>query len=349
MFIPKPIYFTRSLPEGVIQQEELDPFLSAQMILDEAKKLGIGIEIIPDTDIIQLAYKGNVQSFRNRVPGPTTYIGRETCYDKQLCKIMLQRAGLAVAPGYTVYETDSDERIMSIWQDLQKPLVLKPAKGTHGNGVEIGLNDFSDCVKKIRAYFRDPQYPGTLILEEMFVGREYRILASKEKVVAILERIPAHVIGDGQHTIDELLQIENKNPLRNISEFLYPHISLDAVSLQLLAQQKLTRESVPSKDQHVQLQKISNIMAGGVAIDRTDEAHESVKEIALQAVRAIPGLSWTGIDFMTTNLSIPQLQKGYIIIEMNSSPEFAMHDLPMQGKPRDVTREFILTMFPELR
>lgn len=347
MSVDTPLYFVRSLPEGVVEHQEVE--ISIKRILEEATNLGITWGIIPDTDIVQLVYKDKVQIFRGCFPNTTSYNAAEICYDKQLCKMILKKAGLEVMSGFLLYKEDSDTRIKSMWDSLQKPLVLKPAKGSHGNGVIMNLTDFSECSEKIHQYFKAPLYDGGLILEEMFVGKEYRIMATSEKVLAVMERIPAHVIGDGERTIEQLIEIENDNPIRNISEFIYPHISLNNTSLELLANQKLTPQSVPNSGQHVVLQNISNIMAGGVAIDRTDEVHESVKRVAVEAVRAIPGLSWAGIDFMTKDVYGPQKKDSYTIIEMNSSPGFDMHDMPMQGKPRGVTKEFLYLMFPELR
>ncbi len=347
MSVDPSLHFVRSLPEGTVNRKEVS--ISIRRILEEAESLGIIWEIIPDTDIVRLSYKDKVQVFRAGFPNTTSYNAAEICYDKQLCKKVLEKAGLEVMPGFMVYEKDSEERIKSMWDTLQKPVVLKPAKGSRGKGVVMDITDFSQCLSNIHEYFKAPLYEGGLILEEMFVGKEYRIMATPEKTLAVLERIPAHVIGDGEHTIEQLIEIENKNPMRNISQIIYPHIALNSTSLELLNKQKLTRASVPENGQHVVLQNISNIMAGGVAVDRTDEAHESVKRIAVEAVRAIPGLGWTGIDFMTKDIEGPQSKGTYTIIEMNSSPEFDMHDMPMEGKPRGVTKEFLFTMFPELR
>ncbi len=343
----KSLHYIRSLPEGVIQGEEVS--ISTKRILEEAENLGITWEILPNTEMIRLSYKDNVQIVKNRLPNTTSKNAYEVCHDKQICKMILEKAGLEGMPGFLIYKEDTEVRIKSMWDALQKPLVLKPSKGSHGDGVIVGLTDFSECVGKIREYFETPLYEGGLILEEMFVGKEYRILATPEKVLAVIERIPAHVIGDGKHTIEQLIEIENRNPIRNINEFIYPHLALNETSFKLLRAQKLTPESVPENGQHVVLQKISNIMAGGVAIDRTDEVHESVKRIAIEATRAIPGLSWTGIDFMTKDVYKPQSKGTYTIIEMNHAPGFDMHDMPMQGEPRGVTKEFLYLMFPELR
>lgn len=347
MFTNKPVYFTRSLPEGIINQVEVD--ITTQRILVEAEKLGVQWEILPDSDMIELSYRNNVQRFCGRSPNISTYEGIQSCRDKQLCKAVLKRAGLEVMPGFVINKEDADERVESIWNALQKPLVLKPVSGGHGRGIEVGLNNFSDCLDKVHQYFENPLYKGGLILEEMFFGTEYRIMVTQNKVLAIMERIPAHIIADGTHSIKELVEIENLNPLRNISQLLYPHITLNSCSLDLIKEQNFTLTSIPEKNKLIKLQKVSNIMAGGVAIDRTDEVHDSVKELALKAIKAIQGLAWTGIDFMTKDINAPQVKGGYAFIEMNSAPEFDMHDLPMQGKSREVTKEFIYLMFPELR
>lgn len=347
MSIEKSLYFVRSIPEGQVPYKEVS--ISIKRILEEAENMGISWEIIPDTDTIRLSYKGNIQIFRDRVPSTTTYIADQICYDKQLCKMVLKNAGLTVMPGFLLCTEDSDMYIKNIWDALQKPVVLKPVKGSRGKGVFMNITDVTECLKKVREYFKEPLYQGELIIEEMFMGKEYRIMATPEKVLAVMERVPAHVIGDGRHTIEELIEIENKNPMRNISQIIYPYLSLNSTSFDLLAKQKLASTSIPQNGQHVVLQNISNIMAGGVAIDRTDEVHESVKRIVVDAVRAIPGLSWTGIDFMTKNIEGPQSKDTYTIIEMNSAPEFDMHDMPMEGKSRGVTKEFLYTMFPELR
>jgi len=347
MFEHKPLYFTRTLPEGIVNGYEVDP--SIQLILHEAEKLGMSWEIVTDTDVIELTHQGITRSFRNRAPSTSFSPAAKICQNKQTTRVILKRAGLSVVPGLIIYKDDSDQRIESMWEALQKPLVLKPSHGTHGDGIEIGLEDFSSCLEKIRHYFKSPLYEGGMVLEEMFVGNEYRVMATRDKVIGVMERIPAYVVGDGMLTVQQLIEKENTNPLRNISVLLYPHIKLDETSYKLLEEQSLSLDAIPTKDQHVTLKRVSNVMAGGVAIDRTDEVHSSVKELALKAIQAIPGLSWAGIDFMTKDATLPQSPESYTIIEINPAPEFDMHDIPMQGKSREVAKEFLYLMFPELK
>lgn len=96
------------------------------------------------------------------------------------------------------------------------------------------------------------------------------------------------------------------------------------------------------------MRKVSNVSQGGDAIDFTDQAHPSVIEIALKTIRAIPRLSFTGMDFMTKDITKPQTKDSYVIIEINDSPGFDIHDNPYQGKNRHAAREFLYLMFPEL-
>lgn len=347
MFVSKPLYFTRSSPGGFLNQKELDA--STQYILYEAEQLGMEWKIIPDTEIIELTYNNKIQYFRNKTPNTNSSVAAAICREKYMCKSMLKQAGLSTSAGFIITKDDADDYIEHVWQALQKPLVLKPAQGTEGVGVEVGLINFSECLDKINDYFKSPVYEGGLILEEMFTGNEYRILATREKIMAVMERVPAYIIGDGKHSIEELIKIENTNPLRNISQTLYPHIFLDSSSEELLKKENLVLASVPSKKQHVTLKKVSNLMAGGIGIDRTDEIHETVREVCLKTIQAIPGLTWAGIDFMTKDIYSPQSKESYIIIEINSAPGFIIHDIPMQGSPRGVAKELISMMFPELR
>jgi hypothetical protein len=66
-------------------------------------------------------------------------------------------------------------------------------------------------------------------------------------------------------------------------------------------------------------------------------------------VRAIPGLSFAGIDFMTTDITQPQTEDSYVIIEVNTSPGFDIHDSPYVGKNRHSALEFLYLMLPELK
>ena len=125
-------------------------------------------------------------------------------------------------------------------------------------------------------------------------------------------------------------------------------IEIDTDLYENLAKQNLTLDSIPAAGQHVQLRSVSNIMQGGDSIDMTDLVDPSVKEIALRAINAVPGLGFAGVDFMTKDITQPQSEGTYIIIEINSSPGLCIHEHPYEGKRRFTDREFLYVMFPEL-
>jgi len=341
------IYFQRITPDGEINSVQLDP--TTILILEEAKRLGIEYELISDTDVIKLYYQGQEQYFRNRVPTSTFSPATKICADKTKTRAFLQRAKISIPKGYSIFPTDSSEAIEQTWNALRKPIVVKSVDETHGKNIFVGVQDFEECLRIVSKIFSSRKTTGsTILLEEMFEGSEYRIVATNQEVIAVIERVPASITGDGIHTIKELIETKNLNPFRNISQEMYPHIHIDEEMEKYLAEQQTNVLEVPENGKRIMLRKVSNVMAGGDSIDRTDEISESVKRLAVQTIRAIPGLSWGGIDFMTKNLHQPQTADSYIIVEINGAPEFDMNIMPMQGKSRNVAKAFLKLMFPTL-
>lgn len=342
--IREDIYYTRFSPKGLTNDVRVES--ETQLVIQEAEAQGIKWELIDGTRILKLDKNGQIAYIENHTPASTLSSGKKICLNKADTCSFLRRSGLSTPKGFTIEKTDTPEYIKEIWDDLQKPVVLKPTHGTFGIGVTLNITEFDELHKLVKDYFEKPIFSGALHAEEQFKGaHEYRIIATDEKLVAIMERIPAYVVGDGISTIQQLVEKKNLDPIRNIAQDLYPHITIDDDMKRNLEQSGKTLESVPQKDEHVQLRLVSNIMSGGEAIDRTDMAHPSLSDIVAKAVRSIPGLRWGGLDFITTDLSAPQDNSTYTIVEINSAPEFAMHDLPMQGQMRNTTKEFLNVTF----
>ncbi len=346
MFTVKPLFFTRSTPQGPKPITHLDAAM--QMVIEEAERHGMTWELLNDTDVVKVTHQGKTEYFRNRAPSTTRVPATKICQNKAATSAFLRAANVNVVRGLTVLATDSKEYLQEVWDSLHKPLVIKPTQGMHGDAVHVGITTPEEYFSLIQSYFISPLYTGGLIIEEMFEGKEYRIIVTQEKIVAVMERIPAFVTGDGEHTIEELIAQKNALPIRNVSQDIYPHIKIDDDLLATLKRQEKQMNTVPNKDEIVHLRRVSNVMAGGETVDRTDEIHSSVAEIAMKTIQAIPGLSWAGIDFMTTDLFSQQNENSYRIIEVNAAPEFDMHELPMQGKARPVSYEFLRLMFPGL-
>jgi cyanophycin synthetase len=172
------------------------------------------------------------------------------------------------------------------------------------------------------------------------------VLVIGGKLVAVAERVPAHVVGDGVHTIAQLINEVNKDPRRGEGhENVMTRIKVDAHVNEYLARSGLTVESVPGPGEIVYLRATANLSTGGTAVDRTNEIHFDNAEIARRAAKII-GLDIAGIDFIAPDISKSVRETGGGIIEVNAAPGFRMHIDPSEGAPRDVARPVIDMLFP---
>ncbi len=342
--------FDRNFPGASKPEDEISP--QVQDIVLEAEEMGIAWEVVPFSTIVKFTYNGHVEfsyngsTSTNRTPGP------RICGDKQLTRALLIAGGIPISQGFAVIQQDTAFDREKIFLALRKPLVVKPGFGTHGSGVKMGIATLDEMNTWIDHLFSTVERGnelerGTVLIEETVIGQEYRIIATKEKTLAVMNRQPASVVGDGVHTIEQLIAEKNTDPMRNISPTLYPHITIDEDMRAVLATQQLATNSTPAQGQKIILRTVSNIMAGGDAVDMTDEIHPSVADIAVRVCRAIPGMALVGIDYMTTDITKDQQFEHHAVIEVNSAPEYTMHDYPMIGKKRGVAREILKMMFPE--
>lgn len=342
--------YVRYTPHGL--EVDYPISFSTKLILWEAEKHGVRWEKVPEAEIFELTLGQQKEYFHYQIPSTTTALGTFCCNKKNITRRLLSNQGISIAKGYKLKKSDSSDYQEEIYSHLKKPLVVKPLTGSWGAQVTVNINSIEAYKNALDQAFSHTALKAEAIVEEMFFGNEYRILTTKNKVIGIVHRKPAHVIGDGKLTVKQLVKQKNQHPLRgNKTQANTSHykIKITKTALGNLIEQNLTPNSIPKKNQHVYLQKVSNVSQGGEAIDVTDIVHQSVKDLALKVIRAIPGLEFTGIDFMTTDITKPQTNESYIIIEINDSPGFDIHDFPYQGKNRHAAREFLYILFPTLR
>jgi cyanophycin synthetase len=185
-----------------------------------------------------------------------------------------------------------------------------------------------------------------VIVEQFYDGRDHRILVINGKLVAVAERVPAHVVGDGTRSIDQLIEIVNQDPRRGDGhEKVMTKIKVDAHVKEYLARSGLRTDSVPARGEVVMLRATANLSTGGTAIDRTNEIHFDNAEIARRAAKIV-GLDIAGIDFVCPDISRSVRETGGGVIEVNAAPGFRMHLEPSEGAPRDVARPVIDMLFP---
>jgi cyanophycin synthetase len=224
------------------------------------------------------------------------------------------------------------------------PIVVKPVFGSHGNDVNMDLENLCDVKAGIDSVVSSIGKRPFLV-EEQFEGKEYRVFVTKKGDYAVLHRDPSHIIGDGKHNIKTLANIETKK--RDPKKTSLCPIQLDDVVIKYLAKSQIDLSYVPKSGEKIYLRHNSNVAHGGTCEDFTDKIHPSVLEIAKKALKQFHGLPYAGIDFMTKDILLPQTPSMYRILEVNTVPGIKMHMFPDKGKSRNLAIYIVDIMYPE--
>jgi cyanophycin synthetase len=316
---------------------------STGSIVAEAERRNIPvIRLDPRRSLVQLGHGVHQRRIWATVTSETSNIAVDTASNKELTNRLLHEVGIPVPRGVTVRNADDAVRES---RRIRYPVVMKPLDGNHGRGVCINLKDEAE----IREFFdvaMTESRAGIVVVESFVEGLDYRILVVNNQVVAVAERVPAHVVGDGDHTIEQLIEITNNDPRRGVGhEKILTRISVDSQTLETLERNGLTLTYVPDNGQVVPLKRTGNMSTGGTSIDRTDDIHPDNEEIARQAAMVV-GLDIAGIDFIVPDISKSIRQSGGAIVEVNAGPGFRMHTNPTEGHPRHVGRAVVDMLFP---
>jgi cyanophycin synthetase len=315
---------------------------STQAILDEAASRDVPFIRLNDQSLVQLGQGRYQQRIRATMTSLTSALAVDIAGDKQLTRQLLESAGLPVPQGRVVRTADDAAEAA---KRIGFPVVVKPLDGNHGRGVGLDLTSaravrgaFGRALKQSRG--------GWVVVEGMVRGRDYRLLVIGGHMVAVAERLPAHVVGDGEHTVRDLVDLANADPRRGIGhEKVLTRIRIDEVAEALVRSQGRELDDVPDAAAIVLLAATGNMSTGGSAIDRTWEAHEDNVEIAEEAARVV-GLDVAGIDFIAPDITVPVRETGGAIVEVNAAPGFRMHTHPTEGEPQYVARPVIDLLFP---
>jgi cyanophycin synthetase len=313
---------------------------TTQSLVREAERRGIPAIRLDDRSLVQLGTGRHQKRVRASITSQTSQIATDAAGDKDLTKQLLRDAGLPVPRGVIVRRSDEAAREAD---RIGYPVVTKPLDGNHGRGVSVGLTT-SEAVGD--GFEEAARHGRRVIVEQQFQGRDHRILVVNGEVIAVAERVPAHVVGDGSRSITELVDEVNRDPRRGEGhETVMTRIRLDSHVQGVLAKAGLGIDSVPARGQVVYLCDTANLSTGGTAIDRTDDIHPDNAMIARRAARTI-GLDIAGIDFIAPDICRSVHETGGGIIEVNAAPGFRMHLQPSQGRARNVARPVIEMLFP---
>ena len=315
---------------------------STQAIIDEAVSRDIPFIRLNEQSLVQLGQGKYQQRVRATITSMTSALAVDIAGDKKMTNQLLASAGLPV-PRSELVRTDEEAVVAA--RRIGFPVVTKPLDGNHGRGVGLDLRTDRAVRTGFKRAVKESRH-GQVVVESFVTGNDYRVLVIGGRMVAIAERVPADVTGDGEHTVGQLVEIENQDPRRGFGhEKVLTRIRIDEAAEELVKKQGLGIDDVPPKGKRVLLAATGNMSTGGISIDRTWEAHEDNVEIAEEAARVV-GLDVAGIDFLAPDITQPVRETGGAIVEVNAAPGFRMHTHPTEGEPQYVAKHVVDLLFP---
>jgi cyanophycin synthetase len=314
---------------------------STGCIVDEAAKRGIPFIRLNKQSLVQLGYGVNQKRIRATIASTTSNIAVDIACDKEETKLLLDAAEISVPKG-TVVRTEAG--LEEAVKKFGYPLVIKPIDGNHGKGNTTNINTWEQAVKALESA---KLYGTKVIVEKFITGFDFRCLVINHKFICAALRTPASVIGDGEHTIQHLIDETNKDPRRGYGhEKVLTQITIDHSTMKMLEDIGYTLETVPTKGELVLLKTTANLSTGGTSSDVTDEVHPA-NVFMCERISKIIGLDICGIDIMAKDLHTPLAESGGAILEVNAAPGFRMHIEPAVGLPRNVAEPVIDMLFPK--
>lgn len=320
------------------QNEGLGP--STGSIIKEAEARGIPWIRLNKYSLCQLGYGANQKRIQATVTSETSNIGVDIACDKEETKDLLEQAEVPIPKGDIIR---TERGLKEAVDYVGFPLVIKPVNGNHGRGITTNINSMKEA---LTAFTEAKEISRLVIVEKYITGEDHRLLVIDNKLVAAAKRTPAHVIGDGKSTIQQLVDEVNKDERRGYGhEKVLTEIDINSLTLEILKEMDMTTESIPKKGEMIKLKSTANLSTGGTAEDITELIHPYNVFMA-ERISKIIGLDICGIDIMANDLTKPLNKSGGAVLEVNAGPGFRMHLQPTSGLPRNVGGHVVDMLFP---
>lgn len=312
---------------------------STLAIVEAARARHIPVARQTEGSLVQLGWGSKQKKILAAATSHTSALAENIAQDKELTRQLLYNVGLNVPAGRPVI---SEEDAWMAALEIGLPVVVKPRDGNQGRGVTLKLFTKEHITAAYHAARKESE---SIIIEQFVQGEHYRLLIVDEELIAASHCQPAHVIGDGIQTIQQLVEEVNRDPLRAPDHAMpLSKINIDAIALSLLSEQGMTIDSIPEEGKKVLIRLNSNLSTGGTAIDVTDVVHATIRMAAIEAAQIV-GLNICGIDIIAQDIERPLSKDNGTFIEINARPGLRMHHHPMAGKPRPAGQAIIETLF----
>ena len=309
--------------------------------IKKAVELGIDVEIISKEPVLlKLEYKKKfIFVSKNNLPIQRR-MGNFT-RNKETTKLLMEKIGIRTPRGI-VSESYKEALPLIRRKHLSYPLIAKPLDGSLARGVTWDVKSLSELKKAISFFDKTKSNKKSkFLVEEMYIGDEFRILVFNGEIVSCVKKVPATIIGDGKSTIKDIIKAFDKKRIKGFE------IKLDKIARKTLLSNKLTTNSILPAGYALKLRNNLNMSDGGRCIECTTEMSNHLKKICLQAISAA-GLNYGGIDLITKNIATSK--NDYVILEINPNPFYNMHEKPLvEGRGVDVSKKILKYLFPNLK
>ena len=309
-------------------EERLNPY--AQIIIDEARRRGIDIEILDvDNAIFKLTFGGRSIICKESLTELTNAIAFQYCDDKQYTYKLLQNANLCVGNQQTINNEIEAQKFL----EKHRQVVIKPARGEQGKGISIDIRDKINLNKAIK---RAKKYSEKILIEKYIKGIDLRIVVINFKVTAAAVRVPPKIIGTGKHTIRQLIQKQSRR--RSAATKGESKIPIDSETKRCISESNLSLKDILTRGQELIVRQTANLHTGGTMHDVTDKLNNSLRKAAEKAAIVL-NIPVVGFDFFVDSVE----KENYIIIEANERPGFANHE------PQPLVEIFMNFLFPNTK
>jgi cyanophycin synthetase len=312
---------------------------STGSIVDAAVLKGIPYRRLTEGSMVQFGWGSKQRRIQAAETDTTSAIAESIAQDKDLTKSLLLAAGVPVPIGRPA------QNLEDAWQialSIGLPIVVKPQDGNQGKGVTVNIVErelFNQAYETAARY-------GEVLVEKFLPGSDYRLLVVGNKLVAAARREPPLVVGDGIHTVKELVDKVNADPRRGDGHSTsLTKIKFDDIAIGRLKLQDMEPNSVPEKGRRVILRNNANLSTGGTATDVTDDVHAEVAARVVVAAQMV-GVDVCGVDVVCESVLKPLEEQNGGIVEVNAAPGLRMHISPSFGKGRNVGKAIIDYMYP---
>lgn len=315
-----------------------------QLLRDEIAKRGWSA---------QVPYVGSSHCFINRgdgkplhifnsTPPTTSFASAHLANDKYATYQLLRETGTHQPETVIVNELNDMTAAYQLLTTVGK-VVVKPIDGGHGEGITVGVTDTAVLERAVEYARKFNKNSKCVIVQQHFPHEamyDLRLVCIEGKFIGAIWRVPARVYGDGRSTVRELVEKENQSPHRGVP-YHAPLATIDSIrAAEFLGD---VYESVPDKDEEVQVLGVANYGAGGELIDVTDDIPDWMANEA-ERVSMVADLHVCGVDYAVSSIPRADLEDSQLnaaILEINKCPSLAIHDMPTSGKPRGATAAYV--------